>query len=530
MTPTKPAVWNRIGAPTIAALSLPLLILLSAAAACSKREPRPAPDEAPAAAPDAAPDIDPDALGIGGVYDPVLKRRVNQKAPPLPPIPDPVATVDGEPIPRVEFGDALIRKFEGQTFAVLTLVWSEAFRDSLARRNLKVTDSEIDAAIQAIVEEWRLPDVNGLLKLKAFDLPYLRRQVEYRIACEKLAIAEGLSSSAADVNTTDARYIDIVDRENEVKLRADGIPEDCFAVVNGRKVLQSEMLARAMLYNGPDEAAKVLDQLIGEKIDEQEVKRAGIDILEVDSFSAGKLERKTIAELVEQNRATFEARGANWAKVLARKGQTVEDWIANVKRTEGVKALIKREHTEDMLRRYFEENKDMLLLGERFRVAVLLVEAAALRGAGDESKDASMARAKARCEEAKAAIDGGLPWEEAVRKYGTSASLAANAGHIGWLNLYQRDKAAIRDHAVNLELSGVSEPFEHQSAWHLVKLLEKAPAWDYARLKSEGEHWRRVLDRMATYGQALWRDPLKRRKKIVVHVDLPLGYGEKSAR
>lgn len=461
-----------------------------------------------------------------GEVDPELGRRTNRKAPPLPALGDPIATVNGVPIRRVDFEDAVIRKFEGQTFALLTLVWREAYRDFGKKRGIDVTEKEIDAEIAEIVAAQKLPNVDGLLKIKCYDLPYLRKQVEFRIWVEKLAEHLGFAQAGVPVKSTDPRVLEAVQAESDVKMRADAIPDSVFAVVNGREVPQAEVLAWSALYAGPNEVAKVLDELISNEIDRQEVARAGIDVKDMDVNVAGAIVRKTLTEMVEGNRSTFKARGSDWDRSIRLKGLSVEGWIANQKRSEGVRQLVQRVADEEMIRRYFEENKDMLLLGEKYRVAVLTVDEMFLRKPGEEATEESKAAAKARIDEAHAALQAGMDWQQALEKFGTHKNMFEKGGELGWLNLYQKDNVPIRDAAVALEVGRTSAPFEFRHVWYIVKLLEKKPAAVAERVLKMTDQRARILDRLSTYGQDLWRDPIKARSDIRIFADLPLPYAK----
>jgi hypothetical protein len=500
------------------ALALVLACAAAAATSCSEKE------GGEGVVPDAAATQTPPPAGRGVAVDPETRRRTNVKAPPLPAMPDVVATVNGVPIPRVRFEDALIRKFESQTFAIMTLVWLEAYEDFGKKRGLEVTEKDVDAELARIVEAQKLPDVDALLRIKCFDLPYLRRQVEFRLWVNRLAEHLGLAQPGVETKTTDPRILETVAAESDVKMRADGIPDTAFAVVNGRPVAQKDVLAWSTLYAMPDEVAKELEALITSEIDRQEVARAGIALEGMEVLVAGQPAFRTWDQIVEANRQTAKARGGDWDRAVRRSGQTVEQWIENQKRAESTKALIQREATEEMIRRYFEENKDMLLLGEKLHVAALSVDEAFLRKPGQGESEESKAAAKARIEAARAALDGGMSFEDALREFGTDRSMIDHGGDLGWMNLYQVDKAAIRDAAAALEVGKTSAPFEYRNVWFIVKLLEKKPAADIERVLMNKEQRDRVVQRLATYAQWLWRDPVKARSEIRIFVDLPLPY------
>lgn len=114
-------------------------------------------------------------------------------------------------------------------------------------------------------------------------------------------------------------------------------------------------------------------------------------------------------------------------------------------------------------------------------------------------RDASSpAAARARAALAAAAIGGGLPFDEAARRFGDPGAAPASGALVPEAVLRRQLGPALADAALALAAGEISAPVEAQGALHLVMLVESRPSHalsiDEARGAVEAELMRRRSD------------------------------------
>jgi peptidyl-prolyl cis-trans isomerase C len=123
------------------------------------------------------------------------------------------------------------------------------------------------------------------------------------------------------------------------------------------------------------------------------------------------------------------------------------------------------EITEELLRNYYNENPGAFVEGEEVHGAFILIKS------GKNDPEAKRADARSRIEQAKAAIDGGMSFEETARTY-SQADNAAKGGDLGFFG--RGDMVpAFENAAFALKPGEVSEIFETPFGLNLVQCIER---------------------------------------------------------
>jgi peptidyl-prolyl cis-trans isomerase C len=134
-----------------------------------------------------------------------------------------------------------------------------------------------------------------------------------------------------------------------------------------------------------------------------------------------------------------------------RMGEYSKTLLTNLHRSKVAKSY---EPTEQVLREWYDTNRDRFLIPEARKLQMVVV------------KDGKQA------EDIKARIDAGeITLYEAARDFSIAADAGRNLGEVGWVN--QGELAADLDNAVFMLGPGeLSEPVESPAGWHIAKVLD----------------------------------------------------------
>lgn len=202
------------------------------------------------------------------------------------------------------------------------------------------------------------------------------------------------------------------------------------AKVSGKEITRQDVLKflndmgpqMAMQFQSPDGIRRVIDEMVNQ------------ELLYFDAIE-NKLDQDE--EFIEVLEATKTALLKNYAfsKVIA--NEVV---------------------SEDEIRDYFNENKDMFKKEETVKASHILVDS------------------EEKANEILDKLNEGLSFEDAAKEYSTCPS-KEDGGNLGEFGKGQMVKE-FEDEAFNMEVGTVSKPVKTQFGYHLIKLMEKNPPAD----------------------------------------------------
>lgn len=256
---------------------------------------------------------------------------------------------------------------------------------------------------------------------------------------------------------------------------------DVVATVNGEPITKED-LYEAMLAAG---GGRLLEQLIEERLVEQEAARRGITVGEDE-----------IAKEIEQLKQRYGG-DEGFKAVLQQFGMTEERLRREVRVNLLVRKLLAPEIqvTEQDVRRYYEEHKDEFREPEQARARHILV------------KD------RATAEQLLARIRNGEAFEDVARSHSQDAQTAQKGGDLGWFPRGQMDPKF--DQAVfSAAPNSLVGPVQTAYGFHVIQVLERKPARLRPFEEVKEEIRQLLVDRALRARMPAWLEELKAKAKI----------------
>ncbi|MGE5445345.1 MAG: peptidylprolyl isomerase [Ignavibacteriales bacterium] len=256
------------------------------------------------------------------------------------------------------------------------------------------------------------------------------------------------------------------------------------AVVNDDVITLSEVKEETLLINqspgpeGPQTQDQVLENIIEEKLLEQEAKKLGIQVTEkdVDAGIEGvkakfNLTDEQMVEVLKKQHLTPQTFREQWRRqLLANKliGTQVQGQIAV---------------TEDEIKKYYEENNGKLESTSEVRIAHILIPVAS----PDEEEQAQ----KLSLEVAKLAKSG-KNFGELAKKYSKDTSSAGKGGDLGYFK--KGELAEALEKAVEAAPVGeIVGPVRSSDGYHIIKVIDKKKSETTSLDKSKEDEIRETL-------------------------------------
>lgn len=226
------------------------------------------------------------------------------------------------------------------------------------------------------------------------------------------------------------------------------------ALVGGDPVTKDELYDDLVEQNGQ----ATLDSLITDRIREKEVKKHKISVTEKEI-------NQELENLKEQN-------GGEEAfnHLLEEYGLSLEAVNEDLKANLEIKKLLELEVSvsEEEMKKYFEENKEMLGEEDRVQVRHILVE----------SEDTA--------KEVKGKLAAGEDFAELAKNYSIDTSNKDTGGELGYIFKGQM-VAEFEQAAFAMEIGAISDPVKTEYGYHIIHVEDKkeAKAAKYEELKTE---------------------------------------------
>lgn len=254
------------------------------------------------------------------------------------------------------------------------------------------------------------------------------------------------------------------------------------AIVNGDVITLSELKEESIGINKtpgePLTQDQVLENLIEEKLLEQEAKKLGVHVTEkdVDAAIAGvktklNLTDEQLTEALKKQNLTPQTFREQWRKQL----------LAN--RLMGTQVQGQIAVTEDEIKKYYEENNGKLESTSQVRIAHILIP---VSSPDDEEKAQKLASEVAKL--AKSGKDFG----ELAKEYSKDPSSAQKGGDLGYFKkgeLAEQLQKAVEDTPPG-EIVG---PVKSLEGYHIIKVIDKKKLETTALDKSKEDEIRETL-------------------------------------
>jgi foldase protein PrsA len=185
---------------------------------------------------------------------------------------------------------------------------------------------------------------------------------------------------------------------------------------------------------------------------EQEAKEQGVT---VDDAEVDKL----LSQTKKQSFPTAKA----YNRFLKQSGMTTEDVLDRLRTQLYVNKLTEKIQdsappvTDAQIRDYYEQNKAQFALPPRRDLEIILT------------------KTEAKANEAKAAVQGGMSWSAAAKKYSTDAASKAAGGVLRGVAQGQQDRALDKA-AFAADKGKLVGPVKGQFGWYIVRVVKISPA------------------------------------------------------
>lgn len=213
------------------------------------------------------------------------------------------------------------------------------------------------------------------------------------------------------------------------------------ALVNGQRISMAQLSKSTLNRYGAD----VLDELITNKLVDQEIRKQGITVATADIDAE-------IAALKDQYAGGDQA---TWESVLAQEGVTEAELCATVRRRMGVEQIIGKDITvtDAELQTYYDANKDYYTEPEQVRASEIVV---------------------ATLEEAQAIVTqlkGGADFATLAKEKSISEYSKENGGDLGYFASADQP-ADLSKAAFALPAGQISDPIKIDEQYYVIKVVD----------------------------------------------------------
>ena len=257
------------------------------------------------------------------------------------------------------------------------------------------------------------------------------------------------------------------------------------ATVNGEKITKQNLYDELVLYSGAD----VLDSLIGEKLVEQEMKKANL------AYTQKELDDE--AASVKKQMGGEE----NFQAALQQYGMTESYFMQQMLLNVQLKKLLadKISVTDEEAKAYFEENKKSFVTPEQIYLHQIVVA----------TKEEAAAIQKE--------LQAGGDFASIAKEKSTDTSSKAAGGVVGLMAKGYLDDA-VEKVAFSIETNKVSDPIEGEDGFYIIKVTEHNAQKEANYEDSEASIKETLSNTKLSEQSSTWITDVKAKAKIVNHL------------
>lgn len=401
-----------------------------------------------------------------------------------------IAVIDGQPVTLDEFCNELASQHlrpAGKGLKVVeALVQSYLISRELTKYGLSVTPEEIDAQIAEIDQrlQKRGSSLKEQLETNKVPMAVLRQKLRLVAGLDKLVRRSKGNNVPANRPISDLhRNAWLKDKReaSKIAMPPKKLPVGVVATVDGHRITAREFAKDFMITLEPAEAARVIENIMQEKLVMRLLASRGLKLTEADLLTEWNYRKKKFQsnprykgipydDIVKQQTGldATSLRASLGFRVNAAVGVMSRNWFTPVQIAEGYKKHESR-------------------YGPRLSISHILIE-----GSDDDFRQKtgtpSLAVAKSRAEHVLGELENGLRFEDLARVWSKDRATAGKGGVLPTFtpgrSLYEQP---IIDCAMRLKVGEVSKPVLTRSGYHLVKLRgsEPSPGLDDAEVKED---------------------------------------------
>jgi len=234
--------------------------------------------------------------------------------------------------------------------------------------------------------------------------------------------------------------------------------------------------------------------------------------LEADELDVSVSDAEVERALRETKRQSF-PNEQDYERFLRQSGMTERDVLFRLRIQELSTAITEKvqrdagEITDADIRDYYERNREQFAVPERRDLEII------------------MTRTRGEAEEAKAAVEGGMSWAEATRRWSTDTLSKSNGGRLLGVARGQQDRA-LDTAAFNARRGVIAGPVRGQFGWYIVRVTDVTPAKqnsleqsrDQIRELLRQQRGSERLDRFAREFQERWTDATQCRRGFIIPI------------
>jgi len=253
------------------------------------------------------------------------------------------------------------------------------------------------------------------------------------------------------------------------------------AEINGEVITKEEFYQELLKQGGK----QLLDRMIDQKLIQQAAKEKGVTATE-----------QQVRERMDEMKEQFGG-DASFQMYLAQYGITEDMLKQDVRNQLLIEGLLKPEIkiSEEEIKAYFEENKDMFGEPEQVKARHILVET------------------EAQAKEIRAKLDQGESFEELAKQYSTDEASKANGGDLGY---FKRGDMVpeFEEVAFSLKPGETSQPVKSQFGYHIIRVEDhKQPV--PAKYEEKKEDIRQqILQQKIAEKMEPWLNELRNKAKV----------------
>lgn len=253
------------------------------------------------------------------------------------------------------------------------------------------------------------------------------------------------------------------------------------AEINGEAITKEELYQEMLKQGGK----QLLDRMIDQKLIQQAAKEKGVTATEEQI-------RERMDEMKEQLGGD-----ASFQMYLAQYGITEESLKQDVRHQLLIEGLLKPEIkvSEEEMKAYFEENKDMFGEPEKVKARHILV------------------KSEAQAKEIRAKLDQGESFEELAKQYSTDEASKANGGDLGY---FARGDMVpeFEEVAFSLKPGETSQPVKSQFGYHIIRVEDHQQPVPAKYEDKKEEIRQQILQQKIAEKMEPWLNELRNKAKV----------------